>query len=75
MVTARTAGTSVGDLLADRSGLGLAGSAAVEGVLLVIVLVVGKARRPSPGPRQRRGLWKPLFKDSTATNEVSANRR
>ena len=56
VVTARTAGTSVGDLLADRSGLRLAGSAALEGVLLVIVLVVWKARGSAPGPRQRRAL-------------------
>ena len=56
VVAARTAGTSVGDLLADRTGLGLAGSAALEGVLLVGVLVVGKARGPAPGPRQKRAF-------------------
>ena len=75
VVTARTAGTSIGDLLADRTGLGLAGSAVFEGVLLVIVLVVWKARGSAPGPGQRRSLWKPVFKDSTATNEVSADGR
>ncbi len=83
VVTARTAGTSVGDLLADRTGLGLAGSAAFEGVLLVVVLMVWKARgvtrqrapHDAPEPRQRRGLWKPFFRNSTATNEVSANRQ
>ncbi len=56
VVTARTAGTSIGDLLADRTGLGLAGSAVFEGVLLVIVLVVWKARGSAPGPGQRRSL-------------------
>ena len=41
---ARTAGTSVGDLLADRSGLGLAGSTAATGLLLAVLLA-----RTGPG--------------------------
>ncbi len=35
VAAARTAGTSVGDLIADHSGLGLAGSAAAEGLLML----------------------------------------
>lgn len=43
VVAARTAGTSLGDLLADQSGLGLAGSTVASGMLLLATLL---ARRP-----------------------------
>lgn len=43
VVAARTAGTSLGDLLADQSGLGLVGSTAASGILLLATLL---ARRP-----------------------------
>ncbi len=52
LLGARTAGTSLGDLLADRSGLGLAGSTAATGLLLV-VLLVGIRPAGVPGRRTR----------------------
>lgn len=39
VLAARTAGTSLGDLIADRTPLGLAGSTAAEGLLLLLVLL------------------------------------
>ena len=61
VTVARTAGTSVGDLLADRGGLGLAGSALAEGALLAATLLVW----PRPGR---------LPAGSTATNGMREGR-
>lgn len=51
VLAARSAGTSVGDLLADRTPLGLAGSTALEGLLLVGLLLAWPRPRPTaPAP-------------------------
>ena len=49
VVAIRAAGTAVGDLLAGRDLLGLPFSAAVTGILFVVLLVVWKpSARPEP---------------------------
>ena len=50
VLAARTAGTSIGDWLADRSGVGLDGSTAMLGaVLLILLLAWPRSERYRPG--------------------------